>query len=346
MVRMRKRDLKEFEDCVFCRATLARRTRSREHVFPKLIGGWFWVDFVCRQCNSSFGNSFDADLRKNPYVHFARRRLGFGRGSAYLKGQKITAETPQGHKGRMAPRKSDGVPRWIPSPQPGGSIISDPESAKTQMVDALRREGRSEEFIKKNYLDLVDTAPDGKFVPVRGTRHGFIYHRDVLTTISYDELNLPFRYALIAKIAIELYFASGIWREFPVDLGAQIEAIMSNDPRPLAMTRGDFARLGSPDQLEYQPLHFAEFAVLNGHLVAVVGLFGMFSFGICLGKVGEILVGNCRTYHWVFPIGQERVLYRDIPPESVMEAHYNLMVVALGDWFKKHPGEIPKSVTK
>jgi hypothetical protein len=224
----------------------------------------------------------------------------------------------------------------IPSKQPDGSVVSGDERAKKDIAKSLKNQGWSDEFIQRNFYDLYDIAPDGITIPICGTGISFVRHKNVPTSITYNDLNAPFRYALGAKIAIELYYTSGFAWEFPVHLSVSISAAKSDRPNELAVARTDYLKSVDPDSLEYSPFHFASFAELNGHLIALVGFFGRFSFAICLGKISRELKGNWLTENWAFPIGVERVIVKLTPPADVLETQYLLMVQALGDWFKKY----------
>lgn len=306
---------------------------SRDHVYPQSVGGWYWVDFVCTKCNSDFG---DHDLSKNPYVHAARQQLGFNPDFSYLKGQKIEWETVRGQRGRMGVTPSRTGLSSIPSKQPDGSIVSGDERARQDIAKSLRDQGWSEDFIQKNFFDLYDIAPDGIAIPIWGTGVSFIRHKHVPTTITYSDLNAPFRYALVAKIAVELFYTSGLAWEFAVDLSPSISAARENRPNDLAVARTHYPQETDPGELEYSPFHFASFGELNGHLIALVGFFGRFTFAICLGKILREMKGNWLTENWAFPIGRERLILGLTPPDGVLEKQYLLMVQALGDWFKKH----------
>lgn len=51
--------------CALCSAELTEANHTREHVIPHAIGGCLKVaDFICRSCNSTAGNRWEAELAK------------------------------------------------------------------------------------------------------------------------------------------------------------------------------------------------------------------------------------------------------------------------------------------
>lgn len=51
--------------CGLCENTLSGKNRSKEHIIPNAIGGRKKaIDFICKACNSAFGENWDAELAR------------------------------------------------------------------------------------------------------------------------------------------------------------------------------------------------------------------------------------------------------------------------------------------
>ena len=49
--------------CAFCDKPISSSNKSREHIIPQSIGGTRTVgSFICRECNSTSGQTWDSDL--------------------------------------------------------------------------------------------------------------------------------------------------------------------------------------------------------------------------------------------------------------------------------------------
>jgi len=313
-------------------------TISRDHVFPESIGGRYWVDFVCRKCNSNFGTSFDKDLKQNAFVDAAVRQLGLSQRPGRPKGEKITWTSPDGLSGDGARLKADGPPIIAPSTQKDGDRITDETIFREQIRSQLRREGWSEDFVEHS-LTVLDRTPSGLAIRVPGTDGWSIPHRNAPVQFQITSPNAPFRYALLGKIAVELYLKGGLWADFPVDLSQTVAAVRENRAGDFSVGRPDYGKW-EPDKLTYKPLHMAAFAVLNKHLVCLIEFFGCLPFAICLGRLKTQSVGNCQTDDYEFPFDGCMKVLRTIPDLARREAQYLLMVKALGEWLRKHPDEV------
>ncbi len=74
--------------CAFCNAELAGQNRSKEHVIPNSIGGRLKTsDFICVECNSTRGESWDSELAKQ--LNWFSLSLGITRERGLPPGQLI-----------------------------------------------------------------------------------------------------------------------------------------------------------------------------------------------------------------------------------------------------------------
>ncbi len=306
-------------------------------MFPEVIGGWFTVDFVCRDCNSRFGSSFDRDLRMNGFVHAARRSLGAG--SEYLKGQKIDWTSPLGHSGRMGVPRGFDKPVIIPSKQNDGSIISDDRLFKDRMKKQLRDLGWREEEIREHFLEVVRKAPLDLFIPVVKPGEPIVtwYRRyGGSVTIGYPDMRAPIRYALVAKIALELWCAFGFPSAGPFNRRRIVRSILANDPSDLTVYSTPIPD-GSVYDLSYEPFHFCAFGVLHGVAVGLVGFFGFLKYAIALGRVKTDHVGDWLSSFWIFPVSFEqntREIFSENPPPDLMHLDFTMMDAAAW-WYRQ-----------
>ncbi|MBI5867868.1 MAG: HNH endonuclease [candidate division Zixibacteria bacterium] len=328
------------ERCFFCGTRFTKLNCSDDHVFPEIIGGWFTVDFVCKGCNNRFGRTFDNDLRKNGFVHGARRALGTG--SDYLKGQKISWTSPTGHSGRMGVPRGHDEPTIITSKQGDGTLISDDRLFIIDMKKRLRESGWTQEEIEERFLKQVSKAPLGLYIPVSkssGRIEGWYKLDGEHITIQYDDMTAPIRYALIAKIALELWSAFGFGSIAPFNRRELVEATLANDPSGLSVYTTPIKPESSVYDLPYQPFHYCAFGVFRGIATGLIGLFGFLKYAIALGRVETPEIGDWRSNFWVFPViwGQdEKEYFVDIPPPNVMDLDFALMGGAASLYRHRH----------
>ncbi|HWO57579.1 MAG TPA: HNH endonuclease [bacterium] len=291
--------------CIFCSTPLTPENSSRDHVFPEVIGGRLTVRMTCRTCNSAFGISFDSDLRKNGYVHAAIQALGLSDASRHLIGQRMSWESEQGHSGRLGVPRGYTKPVIIPSLQPDGSVIADEEFFIKEKSKELRGRGWSEEHIRTAFVEKVRTAPIGIAIPLMepdGNVIESIVRHSSRLTLYYDDMNAPIRFALISKIALELYLAFGFGFVSRFDTRELIDAIRMNDPTPFCIVTPAIDREKSVYDLHYCPFHYAAFAVLQQTAVASIGLFGVLNYAIALGKTLDSVNGDWNSEFWAFPV--------------------------------------------
>lgn len=83
---MSREDSNKF--CAFCNVELKGASRSKEHVIPNSIGGWLKTsDFICIECNSTRGDSWDSELAEQ--VNWFSLSLGITRERGLPPGQLV-----------------------------------------------------------------------------------------------------------------------------------------------------------------------------------------------------------------------------------------------------------------
>lgn len=53
--------------CIYC---LRKDNLSRGHIFPISIGGSFWLNNICKNCNSVIGRSIESEIKECPFLVF------------------------------------------------------------------------------------------------------------------------------------------------------------------------------------------------------------------------------------------------------------------------------------
>jgi hypothetical protein len=333
---VRRFDIEFFKQCVFCGANLAEHA-SKEHVFPRLIGGRYVRYFVCKACNSQFGRTFDSDLRKNPFVHAANQCLGFA-GSGYLKGQKISGLSPTGHRVKMAVTKETQGPVIIPSRQEDGSIDSHPEIFLREISHKLRESGATDSQVEE-FRDLHASAPLGIYVPIPGRPGEHFCNKAEDIAVEYTDMREPFRSALVARIAVEMYYVSGIFLNLPADLAEVKAAVRDADPNRLSILCPEYGRIANVQQVPYQPFHSVCFATHRGALAALICFFGFFKFAVCLARLSDPGIGNANSYYMTLYIGTAAEIPRlekKYPSSEKARWDSIMMYGAIGKWLACH----------
>lgn len=330
--------------CFFCNTPFTEENTSEDHVFPESIGGWFTVDFICRDCNSRFGTTFDSDLRKSAYIHAALKATGTD--SSYLKGQKINWTSPLGHSGRMGVPRGYDRPVIIPSRQKDGSVITDEQLFIESKKRALAKAGWTDAEIKEHFVDRIKSAPLETKIPIHkpgaSIRESFVRHGAPLT-IEFEDLNRPIRFALIAKIALELWVSFGLFRASKFDPRPLTKSILSNDPKSLVALSPVIRTDGSVYDLHFGSFHYCKFGVFRGVAVALVSLFEILVYAIALGAIIGGPNADWRSRTWVFPLSgrsDEDICFPKEPPDSLSEYNELRMNTVAGMYLhqSKTPG--------
>lgn len=141
--------------CIFC---LEIGDRTTEHIIPAALLGKLESKFLCRECNSFFGRSFEATARADPIVASAVKtleKLNANLAATLLENQKVILG------GRDGPRRGqikNGVAQIKTEKLDDGSIITPSPAAKPHIRRLLQRDGHSPSVIE-GALTAVNEAP-------------------------------------------------------------------------------------------------------------------------------------------------------------------------------------------
>ena len=143
--------------CIFC---LKERPGTREHVFPRAIGGRLTTDRVCKPCNSVLGGRVDVALSDNFLVRGHRARLRLAGNSG---------EPPAMHELLL------GVGRLANNPEQRIEITFDERTQKLvtralhHASDVIMQDGSK---ARRIVVDEKDAGELSKIVQRERRRHG------------------------------------------------------------------------------------------------------------------------------------------------------------------------------
>ncbi len=141
--------------CIFC---LKIGGRTTEHIIPAALLGKLESKFLCRECNSSFGRSFEATARADPIVASAVKtleKLNANLAAKLLENQKVILG---GQDGPRRGQIKNGVAQIKTEKLDDGSIITPSPAAKPHIRKLLQRDGHSPSVIEAA-LTAVNEAP-------------------------------------------------------------------------------------------------------------------------------------------------------------------------------------------
>jgi HNH endonuclease len=131
---------------------------TSEHIIPAALLGKIESKFLCRECNSFFGRSFEATARADPIVASAVKtleRLNPNLAVTLLENQKVILG---GQDGLRRGQIKNGVAQIRTEKLDDGSIITPSPAAKPHIVRLLQRDGHSPSVIE-GALTAVSEAP-------------------------------------------------------------------------------------------------------------------------------------------------------------------------------------------
>jgi hypothetical protein len=141
--------------CILC---LEVGGMTIEHVIPAALLGKLESKFLCKQCNSLFGRSFEATARADPIVASAIRALEESNpdlAATLLQNQKVILD------GQGGPRRGQikkGVAQITAKKLDDGSIITPEPEAKLHIAGLLKKSCHSESAIEEA-LKVAQQSP-------------------------------------------------------------------------------------------------------------------------------------------------------------------------------------------
>lgn len=83
------------KNCIFCGHAFSNERRcSREHIIPECLGGFWFMWFACRECNSKGGHTTDSEWLRNHEVIRALTELHLPVDSNVFRGKREAPKRP------------------------------------------------------------------------------------------------------------------------------------------------------------------------------------------------------------------------------------------------------------
>ena len=148
--------------CIVC---LEEGPLSEEHVIPRSLGGVLTCNFLCRGCNSWFGQDVEASAKSDPSVLLAAGELR--EDAPYLAMRLMEGQSllPTGRGPRVSCYIRDGEFRVRSTKLQDGSLIQPTEEAAKAIEAMLRREGHGPAIID-DAVAAFERVPENQRTPI------------------------------------------------------------------------------------------------------------------------------------------------------------------------------------
>ena len=298
--------------CILC---LKEAPLSAEHLIPDALGGVLTCDFLCRDCNSTLGYSFEAEARTDPDIQLARHKLQ-GQMSDELaqklfEGQSVLIQGPgwqePGKIRKGEPRVKSRVERYAPDIT---SYIQPADTAVKSEKNMMKEEGIDENSIAK-VLRMVDEAPSDRKVTLTPNLEVIKWSYEKITLdLSNNKTMSPLVPLKIAYEFLAWQVSTAIYNEIQAlqELRAVLQEATEEDPC------FKVERLHAP---EYEPFHGICFEGNDPYAQVQIRLFGHLAFRVHFLKLS---VSGPRGMYWQSVAGscapQSVLLLLDDPVSS------------------------------
>lgn len=262
----------EHRKCVICLSDDSVLTL--EHVIPDCLGGRLTSQFVCKICNSTFGNQIEAAAKIDPSIQLAIYKLHDKFHETLrlklMNGQPVIATSSAGSvRGNM--RKGSFKVRSHKAPD--GSLIQPTDIGRKSLTQIMRKGGHKEEFIRLA-VAAFDKTPDDQEIEVAPGLKAVKWNT---VSLSPDLSESPLLSVLVpVKIAYEfmaLHVGDAIYSTEP-PLVRTRHALQSGDTDSMAFK---VERLTSD---KYEPFHGICFEGNSPHATVLIRLFGWLAFRV------------------------------------------------------------------
>jgi hypothetical protein len=151
--------------CVLCESTITEETDSEEHLIPNAIGGRKKVSgFLCRKCNSTAGDSWDAELARQLLPLCLLLDVSRERGDP----PSLRVETTAGERLTIGPNGvlSLSSPEFVATPLPSGGTQYQIKprtmaEARRILTDLKRKHPEIDVEVTLASAPMVETYPKG-----------------------------------------------------------------------------------------------------------------------------------------------------------------------------------------
>ena len=147
--------------CILC---LKEVPLSAEHLIPVALGGVLTCDLLCKDCNSTLGSSFEAEVRMDPDIQIAVRKLEDQipdkLAESISEGQPVRIQGPGGERdGKI--RNGKSRVNFEKERIPGStSYVQPSDDAITNVENMMRKAGVDENQISVALRELEEAPND------------------------------------------------------------------------------------------------------------------------------------------------------------------------------------------
>jgi HNH endonuclease len=149
--------------CIICLKT--EREFTNEHVIPESLGGILQCDFLCKDCNSKLGGTFEAKAKCDPAVRRAISALQTELPALYASIEKGQSHLLATKAGQISGRYRDGEVLHNGTTLADGTLLVPDSKTQFHLTNMLKRQG-SEDADVAAALERYKSAPFEVKVPI------------------------------------------------------------------------------------------------------------------------------------------------------------------------------------
>jgi hypothetical protein len=151
------------DHCIICLKSNCAFTN--EHVIPDSLGGILQCDFLCSDCNSKFGHTFEANAKCDPAIRRAIAALQTELPSLHASIEKQQSHLISTNAGQISGRYRDEQVVHGVTKLADGSLLVPDHTTKCHLIKMLERKSSGDSEIAAA-LKKYDSAPFELAVPV------------------------------------------------------------------------------------------------------------------------------------------------------------------------------------
>ena len=227
--------------CALCETSLTATNTSNEHIIPNAIGGRKTVrDFICTQCNSETGETWDSELAKQLQPFCAMLDIGRKQG----KNRPIPVETVSGRQ-----------LVW----NPNGTLTIRTPKFERRVRDGkihVSIQARSQRDLKKMLIDLSRTRPDLNIEELLSQATLTEEHLEEFLHLSH-QFGGPLSGRSIIKTCLALAYDAGLSRN---DCSHAIEYLVSDGHACFGYYCQRRSKISPPGRSKTSPLNVMRYA--------------------------------------------------------------------------------------
>ncbi len=332
--------------CIFCGKNLKNgldHKITKEHIIPKVLGGWIKFPFVCAKCNNKFlGGNIVKILKRNIFIATAIKQLNITSAKEAYRHARLEVILDKFPSEKLiAYFDNKGRQRFFPKNLSDGSLLVEDPDLKSVLEKKIKKfekiSGRKIDF---NINDF-ENIPTGIIIPISGTNINFIkHHKSMKSKITISELDKPIPFRIPAIIAFE-HLAAFIFPEiYRPEFTPIAEWILNIHDQNRYVVCHTFFENYNPLEVKYLPYHYIRLDYKDDILSAVVVIFGFLVYSVFIAKINNLkytFEKDLFDYYYIYDINNRKV-YKFNPPQILKEEHAKFIdtVSTFGLYENKH----------